>query len=100
MLSSRMSASTSRFNALNAGDADALLHAAGELGGVVRLEAAQAHLLDEGLHAGAVGGGGDAARAQAERDVVEHGVPREERGLLKDNGAPGVGGAHGLAVEE
>ena len=66
----------------------------------MRLEAAQAYLLDEGLDARAVGRGGQPARAQAERDVVEDGVPGEERGLLEDDGAARVGRPHGLAVEE
>jgi len=78
----------------------ALFHAAGELGRVVPLEAAEAYLLQQGLDARTVLSGGHAAGLRPKGDVVEDGEPRKERRLLEHHAPSRIGAAHGFSPEE
>src|SRR5882672_682636 len=71
----------------HARDADALLHAAGELRRVVRREALQADLFDDFLRERTVGLRGLALRLRPEDDVLIDRIPRKERRFLEDDGA-------------
>src|SRR3989442_1488420 len=82
----------------HARDAHALLHSAGELRRVVGREAFEPHLREQRVDPGPVHLGRHAPRLRAERDVVEHGVPGEEGGLLEDDGAARVRALDGRAV--
>src|SRR5499425_1521262 len=61
-------------------------HAAGELARVLRLEALEAHGLEEAQGDFAPARGGDAGELETEAHVVERGPPREESRVLEDQG--------------
>src|SRR5262250_3183935 len=61
-------------------------HAAGELTRVLRLEALEAHGLEEAQGDLAPARGGDTGELETEADVVEGGPPREQPRVLEDEG--------------
>ncbi len=83
-----------------AGDADALLHAAGEFLGVGFLEAFEADDVDAAGDAVFGVGGVEVEAVEGELDVFEDGEPGEEGEILEDEGDAGVNAVEGLAVDE
>ena len=83
-----------------AGDADPLVHAAGQLGGMVVLEAAQADEIDE-LHGAIIPLGlADALELEVEGDVVDRRQPRHQGRLLEHHAAVRARPLHLLAVDQ
>ena len=72
-------------------DADTLLHASAELAGVRALEAGEADEIQVVASLRRPFRRPDPAHLEAELDVGEHGLPREQRMLLKDHSAIGAG---------
>ena len=62
----------------DAGDADPLLHAAGQLGRIRVLEPAEAHEMQVGPRGGVALGAPDSAHLEAELDVLDHGLPGKQ----------------------
>jgi hypothetical protein len=85
-----------------AGNADALLHAAGELRRTLVLGAGQAHQIDEGLRMRLDPGAVPIPpfRCHGIRDVAEHGAPRQQRMALKDHRAVKAGAFDRLPVDD
>jgi hypothetical protein len=81
-------------------DRGALLHAARQLLRVVLLEARQPDLGDEAVGHLELMRARQAALAQPEADVVEHGQPGEERVALEHHAAVGPGAVDAPAVEQ
>ena len=69
-----------------AGEAHALLHAAGELVRMVVEPGTEPHLLQHLRYTLAALGPGHAAYLQPERDIIGDGAPRHQRELLEDHG--------------
>jgi hypothetical protein len=83
-----------------AGDADALLHAAGKLVDHFRAEFIKAHQL-ELFHGHRLAfGSGHAAHLQAEGDIIHHVQPWHERVFLENHAPVSAWPLHGLAVEQ
>ena len=78
-----------RFHDQSAGEADALLHAAGKLLGVSSLEAVQANRVERAQRALAALHGRYAAGFERSLHVFENGKPREKRETLEDDGHVG-----------
>src|SRR6202030_4376253 len=78
---------------------DALLHAARELMRKGAFVALQVHQLDRLRDPALPFVPGNALVAQAEPDVVVHGLPGKQRELLKHDGAVGPGAAHAAAID-
>ena len=72
-----------------AGEADALLHAAGELFGIGGLEAVEADGVDHVQRALVALDRADAARYQRRFHVLQHGQPRKQGEALKHDGDVG-----------
>src|SRR4030088_2647465 len=80
-------------------DTDALLHAAGELVGIVVLEAAEADQVDRALRLLLEAAALVALDARTERDVVAHRQPGEERRFLEHHRAVWPGPARRAAID-
>src|SRR5262249_51890508 len=74
------------FESERARERGALAHAAGELPGIVLREVLEPDRLERALRARLALGPGHALEHHAEVDVLEHGVPREQRVLLEHEG--------------
>src|SRR5690606_22869621 len=70
-----------------AGDRDALLHAAGKLGGVAVLEPGQMDQIDEFLGPLLALGLGDALLLETIENVAPHALPGKQREILEDDAA-------------
>ena len=80
---------------------DALLHAAGELIGIVVLEAGEPDQLEIVADALIDPVAPDARHRKPERGIVEHRLPRQQAEMLEHHGdAVGRARAHPLAVDE
>src|SRR6202012_142125 len=81
----------------SAGDLDALLHAAGKVGGIgvfESLQTDQLHVVRDALFAV-----GARELLQAQSDVAFNRKPREHAALLKNQDAPRVGPLDGFAID-
>ena len=79
-------------------DGGALLHAAGQLGGIVVFKARQAHHLDEGMGAGLPLGALEGLALEPVEHVLQHGLPGKEREMLEHDAPIRAGSGHGRPI--
>ena len=89
-----------RLDHQRARETHALLHAAGKLFGIRRLEAVEAHGVDHLQRALVALNRADAARHQRRFHVLQHGEPGKQREALEDDGDVGNLPVHRFAVPE
>ena len=89
-----------RFEGEGAGEGDAHFFAAGELARVAVGEGSDAGKREQFGHASVAFGGGRVAKLEERGGVLADGAPREEGGVLEDEGALGGRGGRGVGGDQ